>query len=116
MASTYNNAIWRSLQMAAKFELKKSTNSQFHFNLRAGNGEVILSSEMYTSESGALSGIESVQRNAPLDERYERKVSVNDEPYFILLAANGEPLGRSEMYSSNAAMENGITSVKTNAP
>jgi len=101
--------------MAAKFELKNSTNGQFHFNLKAGNGEVILSSETYTTKSGALGGIESIRINAPLDERYERKVSAKEEPYFVLLAANGEPLGRSEMYSSTAAMESGITSVKTNA-
>ena len=102
--------------MAAKFELKKSTTGQYYFNLKAENGEVILSSEMYQSKEGAEGGIESVSNNAALDERYERKVSVKDEPYFILKAANGEPIGRSEMYSTTAAMENGIASVKANAP
>jgi len=102
--------------MAAKFELKKSTTGQYHFNLKAENGEVILSSEMYQSKDGAEVGIESVSNNAALDERYERKISAKDEPYFVLKAANGEPLGRSEMYSTTAAMENGIASVKANAP
>jgi uncharacterized protein YegP (UPF0339 family) len=102
--------------MSAKFELKKSITDQYHFNLKAENGEVVLSSAMYTTKSGAQEGIRSVRVNAPLVERYERKFSLKDEPYFVLLAANGEPLGRSEMYSSNAAMESGITSVKTNAP
>jgi uncharacterized protein YegP (UPF0339 family) len=102
--------------MAAKFELMKSTTGQYHFSLKAGNEEVIFSSEMYTTKSGAESGIESIRNNAQRDELYERKVSVKSEPYFVLKAANGEPLGRSEMYSSTAAMENGITSVKTNAP
>jgi uncharacterized protein YegP (UPF0339 family) len=115
-ANTNHGTTGRLFQMAAKFELKNSTNDQYHFNLKAANGEVILSSETYTTKSSALGGIESVRINAPLDERYERKVSGRDEPYFVLLAANGEPLGRSEMYSSTAAMESGITSVKTNAP
>lgn len=54
--------------------------------------------------------------NASLDQRFERKLSRRDEPYFVLKAANGEPIGVSEMYSSQAAMENGIESVKNNAP
>jgi uncharacterized protein YegP (UPF0339 family) len=102
--------------MAGKFDLKKSSSGQFHFNLKAGNGQVILSSELYTSKSGATGGIESVRKNAPLDERYERKTSSAGDPYFVLKAANGEIIGKSEMYSATAAMENGIASVKTNAP
>lgn len=102
--------------MAGKFILKKSSNGQFHFNLKAGNGEIILTSETYVAKQGALNGIASVRENAPLDERYERKTASNGSPYFILKAANGETLGKSEMYSSTAARDNGIASVKTNAP
>jgi uncharacterized protein YegP (UPF0339 family) len=102
--------------MAGKFVLKKSNNGQFYFNLKAGNGEIILTSENYTTKQGATNGIASVRVNAPFDERYERKTAGNGSPYFILKAANGETLGRSEMYSSTTAMENGIASVKTNAP
>ncbi|MEQ1737512.1 MAG: YegP family protein [Rhodoglobus sp.] len=50
--------------MAAKFELKKSSNGQFHFNLKAGNGEIIATSEMYNSKDAAKNGIESVKNNA----------------------------------------------------
>lgn len=102
--------------MAAKFEVKKSSNDQFYFRLKASNGEPILASEMYQSKAGAENGIQSVKTNAPVDSRYERKTASNNQPYFVLKAANGEPIGRSETYSSNAAMENGIESVKTNAP
>jgi hypothetical protein len=102
--------------MAGKYELKKSVSGQFHFNLKAGNGQVILSSEMYTSKSGAEGGIDSVRKNAPLDERYERKTASSGDPFFVLKAGNGETIGKSEMYSSTAAMENGIASVKANAP
>lgn len=102
--------------MARKFELKQATNGQFHFNLKANNGQVILSSELYKAKSSAIKGVESVQLNAPHDNRYDRRTSKNDEPYFVLKAGNGEVIGSSEMYSSTAAMENGISSVKTNAP
>lgn len=102
--------------MPAKFTLRRSTNGQFYFNLKAGNGEIILASETYQSKAGAENGVQSVRTNAPIDSRYERKTASNGQPYFVLKAANGEPIGRSETYSSNSAMENGVASVKSNAP
>ena len=102
--------------MSAKFEIKKSKNEKFLFNLKAGNGEVILSSEMYEAKVSALTGIESVRTNAPNDQRYERKTSAKGDPFFVLKAANGQVVGQSEMYSSTSAMEGGIASVKKNAP
>ena len=102
--------------MAGKFELKKSSNGKIHFNLKAGNGQIILSSEIYESRAAAENGIESVKKNAADEKRFERRTSKKDEPYFVLKAGNGQEIGRSEMYSSNAAMENGIESVMKNAP
>ena len=52
--------------MAGKYELKKSTNDKFYFNLKAGNGQVILTGQMYESKSGAQGGIESVRKMALL--------------------------------------------------
>jgi uncharacterized protein YegP (UPF0339 family) len=86
------------------------------FNLKAGNNEVILTSETYTTKQAAEGGIASVQTNSPRDERYERKSSVRGEPYFVLKAANGEIIAKSQMYSSASAMESGIASVKANGP
>lgn len=102
--------------MAGKFEMKKTTSGKFHFNLKAGNGQIILSSEMYETKTSCENGIESVKKNAPDDGRYERRTSAKGDPYFVLKAVNGQEIGRSEMYSSSSAMENGIESVKTNAP
>jgi uncharacterized protein YegP (UPF0339 family) len=103
--------------MASKFELTTSANGrQYYFRLKAANGEPILASEMYESKGGAENGIQSVKTNAPIDARYERKTASNEQPYFVLKAANGEPIGKSETYSSNSAMEAGIASVKQNAP
>lgn len=101
--------------MAGKFEIKESSGGKFRFNLKAGNGQVLLSSESYETKQGAEKGIESIRRNASDDNRYERKTAKNDEAYFVLKAGNGEPLGRSETYSSVSSMENGIESVKKNA-
>ncbi len=51
--------------MAGKFELKKTSNGQFRFNLKASNGQVIATSESYKTKAAALNGIESVKKNAP---------------------------------------------------
>ena len=102
--------------MAGYFELSAAAGSQFKFNLKASNNQVVLSSELYKTKQSALGGIASVQKNAPEDGRYQRKTAKDNSPYFTLVAGNGEALGRSEMYSSTSAMESGIASVKTNAP
>ena len=49
----------------SKFKLKETSNSKWHFNLVAGNGQVIGTSQLYESENGAKKGIESVKNNAP---------------------------------------------------
>ncbi len=71
---------------------------------------------MYKAKASATKGTESVKKNAPDDKRYERKTSSSGKPYFVLKAANNQVIGTSEMYSSEAAMENGINSVKSSAP
>ena len=102
--------------MAGYFEIKTAANSQFMFNLKAGNHEVILTSQMYTSKQSAEGGIASVKTNSVIDAHYDRKVSSDKSPYFVLKAGNAEIIGKSEMYSSSSAMESGIASVKANAP
>jgi hypothetical protein len=99
-----------------RFELKTSASGKFHFNLKAANGETILSSELYNSRSAAEKGIESVQKNGGDANRYERKLNKNDEPYFVLKAGNGEIIGTSEVFSSDTALENAISAVMKNAP
>lgn len=100
--------------MSAKYNLFNGTDSQCYFNLMAGNHEIILQSEGYTTREGAENGIRSVQKNSQIDERYERKIAKNNEPYFVLKAGNGQIIGVSETYSSKQAMERGIASVKRN--
>lgn len=99
-----------------KFEIKTDKSGKFRFNLKAGNGQVILSSEAYNSKSACDNGIESVRKNSADDGRFERKTAKNGKSYFNLKAANGQVIGASQMYASEASMENGIASVKNNAP
>ncbi|WP_459616896.1 YegP family protein [Bordetella sp. 2513F-2] len=101
--------------MSGYYELKSSADKYF-FNLKAGNHEIILTSQRYASKDSALAGIESVRKNSPQDERYERKTAADGSPYFTLTATNGQDIGRSEMYTSASARDNGIASVKKNAP
>ena len=86
--------------MAAKFELKKSKNDKFVFNLLAANGQVILTSEMYESRASALNGIEAVRKNAPNDGRFGRLGGsvLRDAGIPPQDAAQAVPLGRAGHY------------------
>ncbi|BEP55610.1 YegP family protein [Variovorax sp. V118] len=101
--------------MSAYFHLKPS-GTQYMFNLKGGNGEVVLTSERYTTKQSAEGGIASVKVNSPHDARYDRRSNSAGSPYFVLKAANGEIIGTSEAYSSTAARDGGIAWVKANAP
>lgn len=95
--------------MAAKYEVKK-TKTGFVFNLKAPNGKYILTSEVYEEKRSAMNGIASVQKNSGTEKQFETRESKKKEPYFVLLAKNGEVIGKSEMYSSKKGCRNGIAS------
>lgn len=102
--------------MAGWYELSKSSDGQFRFVLKAGNGETILSSERYTTKTSALGGIASVQENSPLDARYDRNTASNGKFYFNLKAANHQVIGTSQMYATGQSRDSGIASVKASGP
>lgn len=97
------------------FLITKRANGEFQFVLKAGNGQIILASEGYTTKTACENGIESVKKNSQEDGRFDRLESKNGKPYFNLKASNGQIIGGSELYESEAARENGIESVKKNA-
>lgn len=99
-----------------KFVLTKRKNDEYQFNLKADNGQVILTSQGYSSKAACQSGIDSVKANAENDHNYQRKLSADNKHFFNLTASNGQVIGTSEMYESKAACENGIASVMKNAP
>lgn len=102
--------------MAGKFELKKGRTGKFSFNLKAGNGQVIFTSQSYADKRSANAGIKSVKNNAGKAERYERKSSSKGQAYFTMIASNGQVIGKSQIYTGAPGMEKGIQSVMKNAP
>ena len=99
------------------FEIFQSDkNSKFYFNLKANNGQIILASQAYESKAGANTGIASVRENSTDDSKFERKTASNGKFHFVLKSGNGQVIGTSQMYASEAGMENGIESVKAHAP
>jgi len=100
--------------MAGWYEISQSSDGQYSFILKAGNGEPILNSELYKAKASAANGIESIQKNSGDDARYERLTAKNGKPYFNLKAANHQIIGTSQFYASEASRDKGIESVKTN--
>lgn len=98
-----------------KFVVLTRKNGEFQFNLKAGNGEIILTSEGYSAKASCLNGIESVRKNAADDNRFERKEAKNGKFFFNLKASNGQVIGNSELYESASGRDKGIESVKRNA-
>ena len=112
-----------------KFVIRK-TATGIKFDLKAGNGEVIATSEVYSSESACRNGIASVQKNAPAagvaDQTVEGFAAVKHPKFevytdkagefrFRLKATNGQIIAVGEGYKQKASCMNGIESVKKNA-
>ena len=109
----------------------KTTKAGVKFDLKAGNGEVIATSEVYTTEAACRSGIASVQKAAPAAavedqtvENFEAQKHPKFEVYtdkageyrFRLKASNGQIIAVGEGYKAKVGCLNGIESVKKNAP
>lgn len=98
-----------------KFVLLTGSNGRYYFNLLAGNGKVILVSEGYETNAERNERISLLQANSFDEGKFERKISAEGGYYFILKTADGEVIGKSELYGSEAGRENGIESVRNNA-
>ncbi len=101
--------------MAGKFEIKAVADGRFMFNLKAGNGEIILTSQFYKSLAGAKRGIASVLRNAVDAARFETRTAKNGQFYFVLKARNSQVIGQSETYPTEKILQKGLASVQKNA-
>jgi hypothetical protein len=99
----------------SRFEVFKTTDEQYAFNLIAANGEVVLTSERYTSRSAAENGVAAVRDNAPIEQRYDRRRASDGQHYFVLRGGNHEVIGTSEMYTTTAARDDGIDAVRRSA-
>ena len=109
----------------------KEVKTGYKFDLKAGNGEIIATSEVYTSEASCLKGVESVRKNAAIAnledqtvENFETATNPKFEVYvdkagefrFRLKARNGEIIATGEGYKAKASCLNGIDSIRRNAP
>lgn len=114
-----------------KFQTKKTANGGFVFNLLAGNGQVVATSEVYNKLGSMLNGIASVQKNAPVagveDQTVENPEKLRNPKFevyadkagktrFRLKAANGQVIAVGEAYETKKAALAGVASVKKNAP
>lgn len=96
----------------ARVEILESQ-AGFRFNLHAKNGEVVLSSENYTSQAGAWNGAFAIKDAAANEGAFAIKTATDNRFYFTLTAENGQVVGVSQLYTSKTAAQAGITSVKS---
>src|SRR6185436_14703122 len=96
------------------FDVNKSKADDFYFVLKAGNGEAVLTSEMYKSQASADAGIASVQANSGADAHYERATATDGKFHFNLKAANHQVIGTSQLYTTEGSRDAGIKSVQEN--
>ena len=100
----------------AKFEVYQSgKKNEFRFRLKADNGQIILSSEGYTSKPSCLNGIESVKKNSADAKRFTKATTPSNMFRFAITAANSQIIGTSQNYKSESGRNNGIESVMKNA-
>ena len=99
-----------------QFEILRRKNGEFQFNLKASNGEIILTSEGYMTKDSCKKGIESVRRNSADKTKFDLIDSKDGKFYFNVKAANGRVVGTSETYNTVMNRESGIKAVQTFAP
>lgn len=93
------------------FQVSKNKIGKFVFRLLASNGQIILSSEAFETKAAAAAAIRKVSESARAETNFERRSTTDGNYYFVLKATNGRVLGKSEVYASQAGLENGIWSV-----
>jgi len=100
----------------ATFEIYQSgKQKEFRFRLKADNGQVILSSEGYSTKAACLNGVESVKKNSTDPKRFTKSTTPSKMFRFTLTAANSQIIGTSQNYKSESGRDNGIQSVMKTA-
>lgn len=99
-----------------RYEIRSASDGSPYWRLMSVNGNVLITSETYSSKSACEGGIAASRRCAPSDSNYRRLTSTRGEPYFTLNAENYQVLGTSEMYSSTYNRDTGISATKRDGP
>ena len=97
------------------FVISKRTNGEFQFNLQDSNGQFLLRSEGYSAKANCDNGVESVKKNSQDESKFDAKISSNDKFYFNLKASNGQIIGTSGMFDTEADRTAGMAAVKSTA-
>ena len=88
----------------------------FSFAFLNAEGQTLVKSENYSAKKSAVNGIESVKRNCQNDARYELNKSKNGKFYFNLKASNGQIVGTSMLFASEAERSSAIAELKSEGP
>ncbi|MEO6777691.1 MAG: YegP family protein [Kofleriaceae bacterium] len=96
----------------ARVSIEEGSTNQFRFNVVAANGQVVLSSESYTTAAAAWNGAFAVQDASAVDANFAVLTATDGRFYFTLTAQNGQVVGISQMYTAKASAQAGIASVK----
>lgn len=102
---------WLANRTGARFDVFRGADGRFYYNLHAGNGEVVLSSQGYQDEASALNATFSAADNGVSAARYDVRQATNGQWYFNLTATNGQVIGTSEMYSTKYNAERARDSI-----
>jgi uncharacterized protein YegP (UPF0339 family) len=97
------------------FEIK-GEEGVYYAVLKASNGQVILETHLHTTVAACENNISSIKKNSFYDDKFESRDTKNGNYCFLLKAQNGQMIGYSQEYSSKSGRDNGILSVKKNAP
>ncbi|MFT3712328.1 MAG: YegP family protein [Archangium sp.] len=98
-------------QLDTRFEIFKGLDTKYYFHLKANNGQIVLQSQAYTTKASATNGVASVKTNGAIAARFEVRAAADGQFYFVLKAANGAVIGRSEMYASQSNAQRGTETV-----
>lgn len=99
----------------SRYVIKKRKNGDYQFNLESDTGNVIFTSETFTTKKNCKKGIKSVKNNALNPKQYERKKE-DESSYFILKSQQGKVMGMSQSYKTESGFENAILTVMQTAP
>lgn len=102
-----------ALSAGARLEVEQGASGKFHFNFFARNGQIVVSSEAYSSEAAAFNGALAVQTEGAYDSAYTIKENASGGFYFTVTALNGEVIGVSQQYTTRAGAAGGVAALKS---
>jgi hypothetical protein len=98
------------------YELKRSVDGKYVFNLKGEQHEVLLTSHPFPKKTEALAAIETMRRSGASESSFELKRAVTGNPFFVLKSERDEVLGRSEFFGSESAAWRAMQAARKQCP